>query len=208
MAVLLLLLAVAAPAAPPPGPYTIHGLTCPSNVVEVSPGADLSTSASTPNTTYLLPAGTYNISASINVASGATEGLCYIGIAEDDDDVTVRLTTPSIAAFLLVTASTQLGLQGFVLDGSVGAGTTAIANVIAAGTRIAAQGVTFQRFTGGSVGVIQTSGSTSLRACSFVNNTVSNSGTLYCRATTVELDEVSGTLSDLWDQPHRMFTSP
>lgn len=100
----------------------INGLVCPVKEEPVPSGSDLWTCCQQPNTTYLLaPGGNYTISKQIfPFPNTAPEGLCYIA---EGPGVTVssqvQVQDEDRQAFVV---TTQLGLKGFVLDGSASNG--------------------------------------------------------------------------------------
>lgn len=83
---------------------------------------------------------------------------------------------------------TQLGLKGFVLDGSSSTNAPAIFQPV--GARTATEDITFQFFTAVYGPISASGGNCALKRTSFLNNNAIVGGPVSCMGATMTLDEV------------------
>lgn len=176
-------------------PYVINGLICPSRTVIVNAGdivIDL-VPFSAPNTTYLVTPGEYFISKQIDLTNADTAmGLCYIA---QGPGVVVKSQVQSDgsrdnAAFSV--KGNQIGLQGFVLDGSE-SNTKGVYNAWGFPPGRVVYALDHMVLQGFSDVAVSVEAIAHLSNCSFVNNTVTaGEAPLFCSGDTLQVDEVGG----------------
>ena len=147
-------------------PTNIGGVACPSRVIDVPVGSDLSEPEfSKMDVTYRLSPGKYTITSQVQYSAGSNPTpVCYVG--PSPDVVTIHLKV-STWAFKLATPGEWLGLQGLTLDGQGQAGVVSVNNGAFAANEVV--------FIGCPLGAVQVTGAAT-SVCVLTSTTVTRCG--------------------------------